>query len=92
MYIRGSAAEVIQPCIPVVYAEPVERDHAEFEFMSDDVIQFVNRHADMSKAAKKMSEIRRMNRIRNAINIACFAAATFFASVGMTTVFHWIFG
>ena len=82
----------IQPTVPVVYGEPIEFEDLKPERKDDELISFVNRHADRVYQAKRRKIEVRRKRVVTGINLALFFTVTFFTTVGITTVFHWIFG
>ena len=82
----------IQPTVPVVYGEPIEFEDLKPERKDDELISFVNRHADRAYQAKRRKIEVRRKRVVTGINLALFFTVTFFTTVGITTVFHWIFG
>ena len=92
MLLKSAAAEVIQPTIPTVYAEPIDIKDCRFERQNDDILHCVNRNAEKIKADLKAAKILRRRKTRDTICYVLFAATTFFTAVGMTTVFHWILG
>lgn len=85
-----------QPSIPTVYAEPVEGyvdfEDYEFERDTDELLRFVNGHAERVSAEEREARIAKRRRIIAALNVALVSTVTFFTAVGITTVFHWIFG
>ena len=86
----------IQPSIPAVYGEPVEEviDFEDYLFdqQTDELLRFVNRHAAKVVEEKQRARQERRRKIKAGLSVALFSSVTFFTAVGITTVFHWIFG
>ena len=87
-----AAPQIVQPSLPIVYAEPVEIEDFKFERDTDELLNLVNDHAKkMDDDKRKAREVRR-NRARAAITASLIAAVTFFTAVGIHTCFIAIFG
>lgn len=82
----------IQPNVPVVYGEPVDFEDFKFDRETDELLNFVNRHAERMMEAARQAKIAKRRRIIAALNVALVSTVTFFTAVGITTVYHWIFG
>ena len=52
----------------------------------------MNRHAERVSAEEREARIAKRRRIIAALNVALVSTVTFFTAVGITTVYHWIFG
>lgn len=90
MFLKATATDMIQPSVPIVYAEPIDFEDFLFDRQTDELLNFVNRHSDKIKDEIKMAQIAKRRRIRDAISTTVFAAVTFFTCVGIYTCFGWL--
>ena len=83
----------VQPTVPAVYGEPViDFEDFLFDRQTDELLHFVNRHSEKVKEEERKAREEKRRRIINGLSAALFSAVTFFTAVGITTVWHWIFG
>lgn len=93
----------IQPCIPTVYAEPVELKDIKYKIDTDELVNLVNDHSQrVADAAREDAErIERAaaaeyeakkRRTKNTIYAALVIADAFFTMVGIHTCYVFLFG
>lgn len=82
----------IQPNVPVVYGEPVDFEDFKFDRETDELLNFVNRHAERVVEQEQEARAAKRRRIIAGLNVALVSTVTFFTTVGITTVYHWFFG